>query len=237
MNVTELSQQDTPVYLEDVSATRSQLQEWLEEKDARQQWWMKAAAILAALAVVVSLLAWLFPIRGYRPLVQTTRLQVYGPGADEPTWAQSIQNFGQEDAKEISLSLGTIEWSTKKIKLLSPTHQLMKLGPGLSTTENFPFHRKEFFGFFVTCLTYSGQPSRDVQPSFYKLADPQSAMTNSVVAPTPATPVEYETLSAHEHRDGHLWYRSQGTVSVNTVSTPKVEAFYWAAITDLGGQS
>src|ERR1700704_4593874 len=28
-----------------------------------------------------------------------------------------------------------------------------------------------------------------------------------------------------------LWYRSQGTVSVNTVTTPKVEAFYWTAIT------
>jgi uncharacterized membrane-anchored protein len=28
-----------------------------------------------------------------------------------------------------------------------------------------------------------------------------------------------------------LWYWSQGTVSVNTVATPKVEAFYWAAIT------
>jgi uncharacterized membrane-anchored protein len=28
-----------------------------------------------------------------------------------------------------------------------------------------------------------------------------------------------------------LWYLSQGTVSVNTVSTPKVEAFYWATIT------
>lgn len=28
-----------------------------------------------------------------------------------------------------------------------------------------------------------------------------------------------------------LWYLSQGTISVNTVSTPKVEAFYWAAIT------
>lgn len=28
-----------------------------------------------------------------------------------------------------------------------------------------------------------------------------------------------------------LWYWSQGTVSVNTVNTPKVEAFYWAAIT------
>jgi uncharacterized membrane-anchored protein len=28
-----------------------------------------------------------------------------------------------------------------------------------------------------------------------------------------------------------LWYRSQGTVSVNTVNTPKVEAFYWATIT------
>jgi uncharacterized membrane-anchored protein len=28
-----------------------------------------------------------------------------------------------------------------------------------------------------------------------------------------------------------LWYRSEGTISVNTVSTPKAEAFYWAAIT------
>jgi uncharacterized membrane-anchored protein len=28
-----------------------------------------------------------------------------------------------------------------------------------------------------------------------------------------------------------LWYRSQGSISVDTVSTPKVEAFYWAAIT------
>ena len=28
-----------------------------------------------------------------------------------------------------------------------------------------------------------------------------------------------------------LWYRSQGTISVDTVATPKVEAFYWAAIT------
>jgi uncharacterized membrane-anchored protein len=28
-----------------------------------------------------------------------------------------------------------------------------------------------------------------------------------------------------------LWYWSEGTVAVNTVSTPKVEAFYWAAIT------
>jgi uncharacterized membrane-anchored protein len=28
-----------------------------------------------------------------------------------------------------------------------------------------------------------------------------------------------------------LWYWSQGTISVNTVGTPKAEAFYWAAIT------
>jgi uncharacterized membrane-anchored protein len=28
-----------------------------------------------------------------------------------------------------------------------------------------------------------------------------------------------------------LWYWSQGTVAVTTVTTPKVEAFYWAAIT------
>ena len=28
-----------------------------------------------------------------------------------------------------------------------------------------------------------------------------------------------------------LWYWSEGTISVNTVTTPKVEAFYWIAIT------
>jgi uncharacterized membrane-anchored protein len=28
-----------------------------------------------------------------------------------------------------------------------------------------------------------------------------------------------------------LWYWSQGSIAVNTVSTPKIEAFYWAAIT------
>ena len=28
-----------------------------------------------------------------------------------------------------------------------------------------------------------------------------------------------------------LWYRSEGTISVDTVTTPEVEAFYWAAIT------
>jgi uncharacterized membrane-anchored protein len=28
-----------------------------------------------------------------------------------------------------------------------------------------------------------------------------------------------------------LWYASQGSISVDTVNTPKVEAFYWAAIT------
>ncbi|HWB48068.1 MAG TPA: hypothetical protein VG651_03085 [Stellaceae bacterium] len=28
-----------------------------------------------------------------------------------------------------------------------------------------------------------------------------------------------------------VWYASEGTISVNTVTTPRVEAFYWAAIT------
>ena len=28
-----------------------------------------------------------------------------------------------------------------------------------------------------------------------------------------------------------LWYWSEGSISIETVSTPKVEAFYWAAIT------
>src|SRR5215469_7349118 len=28
-----------------------------------------------------------------------------------------------------------------------------------------------------------------------------------------------------------LWYRAEGTISVNTVTTPRTEAFYWTAIT------
>jgi uncharacterized membrane-anchored protein len=50
-------------------------------------------------------------------------------------------------------------------------------------------------------------------------------------------------LSGHRLRGGSLllfaclmavlglWYWSEGSISIETVSTPKVEAFYWAAIT------
>jgi len=39
--------------------------------------------------------------------------------------------------------------------------------------------------------------------------------------------------SDHQNRRSSktLWYWSQGSVSVETVNTPKVEVFYWAAIT------
>ena len=45
-----------------------------------------------------------------------------------------------------------------------------------------------------------------------------------------ATPAARPVAGLPRCRAG-LWYWSQGTISVNTVSTPKVEAFYWAAIT------
>jgi hypothetical protein len=37
------------------------IEQWLAEKEARCQRWVKAAAILAGLAVAVALLAWFFP--------------------------------------------------------------------------------------------------------------------------------------------------------------------------------
>jgi hypothetical protein len=130
-----------------------------------------------------------------RPLVQTTQIQISGPGADEPHWLHSITNSGKEEARGITLKLGTIDWSTKKTTLLK-TYQWTKLGAGLSTTVMLLYDKKAFLGVFVTCLTYRGQPAREDEPSFYQLLDPQSTMTNSVVVPTPATPPEHETLSS-----------------------------------------
>ena len=127
--------------------------------------------------------------------MQTTQIQISGPGADEPVWWHSITNSGKEEARGITLKLGTIEWSTKKTRLLQ-TYQWVKLGAGLPATARLPFHKKDFLGFFVTCLTYKGQAAREDEPSFYQLLDPLSTMTNTVVPPTPATPPEHETLSS-----------------------------------------
>ena len=49
-----------------------------------------------------------------------------------------------------------------------------------------------------------------------------------------ATPAEHRScLPQCSSRCLALWYWSEGSVSVNTVNTPKVEAFYWATITVL----
>jgi|SRR5271170_1399073 len=44
-----------------LSAPLWAIEQWLAEKEAGRQRWVKAAALLAGLAVVVALLAWFFP--------------------------------------------------------------------------------------------------------------------------------------------------------------------------------
>ena len=62
MNVTSLqgSSREEPLG-DDVSAPLWAIEQWLAEKDERRQRWVKAAAILAGVAVLVSLLSWLLP--------------------------------------------------------------------------------------------------------------------------------------------------------------------------------
>jgi hypothetical protein len=145
--------------------------------------------------LIVSSFGLYYNCSGDRPLVQTTQNAVEGLGLDEAAWFHSIKNSGKEEAREITLKLGTIEWGTKKTGLLQ-TYQWVRLGPDLPSSGTLPFHTKDFLGFFVTCLTYSGQPARENVPSFYRLLDWERTTTNVIVQPTPATPAEDKALSS-----------------------------------------
>ena len=76
-------------------------------------------------------------------------------------------------------------------------------------------------------------------PSFPLLGDRSSPRPHSArrwpILPTArsasATPAARCCCSVCSCWCSVLWYWSEGTISVDTVSTPKVEAFYWAAIT------
>jgi hypothetical protein len=65
MNVTSLQHASVEGVREPLgdglSAPLWAIEQWLVEKEARRQRWVKAAAILAGLAVGVALLAWFFP--------------------------------------------------------------------------------------------------------------------------------------------------------------------------------
>jgi hypothetical protein len=72
-NLTSLADEEKLEDLgENVKAPVWAIAQWLAEKDTRRQRWVKAAAILAALAVLVSLLGWFFPITGDRPDLAST---------------------------------------------------------------------------------------------------------------------------------------------------------------------
>src|ERR1700757_5508934 len=72
-NVTSLADQDRLEDLgENVKAPVSAVAPWLDEKDARRQHWVQAAAVLAGLAVVVPLFIWYFPISDRRPELAST---------------------------------------------------------------------------------------------------------------------------------------------------------------------
>jgi hypothetical protein len=186
-------------YYRDVTLTsegeelRRDLARW---RLARVWTWIEVSGRGAWIPILIVASAGLYyNCSGDRPLVQTTQIQISGPGADQSSWLHSITNSGKEEARAITLKLGTIERSTKKTVVLQ-THQWVKLGAGLATSVSLPFHKKDFLGFFVTCLTYRGQPTRENEPSFYQLLDPLSTMSNTVVQPTPATPSDHEALSA-----------------------------------------
>jgi hypothetical protein len=54
------------------------IEQWLAEKEARRQWWVKAAAILAGGAVLITLFAWLSPKEPAPTITDPNYIYQYG---------------------------------------------------------------------------------------------------------------------------------------------------------------
>jgi hypothetical protein len=119
MNVNALASKET--YEEplgdNVAAPLWAIEQWLSEKDASRQRWVKAAAILAGFAVVVALLGWFFPIVNHAPELASTGgeinlVQVH-PKVAKLQWS----NIGAKPARDSTVSIFTFSSGKRQTEL------------------------------------------------------------------------------------------------------------------------
>ena len=191
MNVTALASRET--YEErlgdDVAAPLWAIEQWLSEKDARRQRWVKAAAILAGLAVVVAFLAWFFPITDHQPELASTgsdiNLAQGHPKIAELQWS----NIGPKPARDgtviiFTFSSGKRQAELGKSKITGAGTNVM---PRFNGGAKIAFVIEPLAGELLACVIYFGDDNKRYSQAFLYHLEPvqNNAINLSELTPPP----------------------------------------------------
>jgi hypothetical protein len=175
MNVTSLRSAATASHHEggeqlgdNLTAPLWVIQQWLAEKDVRRQRWVKAAAILAGLAVVVPLFTWYFPISDSRPELATTvgSIDVHAhPKVAGLQW----HNFGKEPARGGIVTLFIFENGKGQTEL--GTDKIIGAGTNVMPDYNGDarvelLDTKQLGDELLACVTYLGDDDGKYEQAF-----------------------------------------------------------------------
>jgi hypothetical protein len=191
MNVTALASRET--YEEplgdDVAAPLWAIEQWLSEKDARRQRWVKAAAILAGLAVVVALLAWFFPITDHQPELASTggdiNLAQRHPKIAELQWS----NIGPKPARDGTVTIFTFSGGKRQTEL--GKGKITGAGPNVMPRYNggakIAFDTEQLGNELLACVIYFSDDNKRYPQAFLYHLEPvqNNAIELSELTPPP----------------------------------------------------
>ena len=150
------------------------IQQWLAEKDARRQRWVKAAAILAGLAVVVALLSWFFPITDQRPELASSggnmTLVPTRPKVANLQWS----NIGTKPARGGTVTIFTFSSGKRQAEL--GKSEIIGAGanvlPGYNGQAKIVFDTEQLTDGLLECVIYFGDNNKEYRQAFLYHQEP-----------------------------------------------------------------
>jgi hypothetical protein len=195
MNVTELASKETheePLG-DDVAAPLWAIEQWLSEKDASRQWWVKAAAVLAGLAVIVALLGWFFPIVDRTPSLASTggdiNLVKVHPKVAELQWS----NIGAKPARNGTVKIFTFSGGKRYAEL--GNGKIIGAGTNVMPRYNgqakIDFDTDQLPDELLACVSYYGDENEKYLQAFLYHLDP---VQNNAIRLSELIPPKYNSV-------------------------------------------
>jgi hypothetical protein len=174
MNVTSLRSAATASHHEggeqlgdNLTAPLWVIQQWLAEKDARRQGWVKAAAMLAGLAVVVAFLAWFFPITNQAPELVSTAGMI-ARVTTRPIATLQWNNIGSKPARSGTVTIFTFSGGKRQVKL--GKGNIIGAGsnviPAYTGQAQIDFDKQQLGENLLACVIYLGDDNKGYTQAF-----------------------------------------------------------------------
>ena len=187
-NVTSLSDQDRLEDLgENVKAPVWAIARWLNEKETSRQRWVKAAAILAGLAVIVALLAWFFPRTEDEPHFASVAPSINPqPAPGMPKLSLAFTNTGRRPARQAAAALFAASEAHTRGQQLGETAPILAndgfagqpVDVVLPTSTGYANFRFDNYAgnLFLACVTYFDGSKQLQQAFLYRLGKPETSL-------------------------------------------------------------